>query len=38
MVYGVKDRAEYWEKLGDATHQRLKIMPRLAAPVDYGNY
>ncbi|HTX79146.1 MAG TPA: CoA-transferase [Longilinea sp.] len=37
-VYGVEDRAGYWEKLGDETHRRLQIKPRLAAPVDYGNY
>lgn len=37
-VYGVKDRAEYWEKLGPEVHQTLKVSPRLAAAVDYGNY
>jgi len=37
-VYGVKDRAEYWQKLGPNTHKRLKIASRLAAPVDYGSY
>lgn len=37
-VYGVKDRAEYWEKLGPEVHQSLKVSPRLAAAVDYGNY
>lgn len=37
-VYGVKDRAEYWEKLGKETHERLKVSPRVAASVDYGNY
>jgi glutaconate CoA-transferase subunit A len=37
-VFGVKDRAGYWDKLGEATHHRLQIRPRLAAPVDYGNY
>lgn len=37
-VYGVKDRDAYWQKLGAEVHQRLKITPRLAAPVDYGNY
>jgi glutaconate CoA-transferase, subunit A len=35
-VYGVKDRAEYWDKLGEEVHQRLAIKPRLAAPVNYG--
>ena len=37
-VYGVKDRAEYWQKLGPETHQRLKVESRLSAPVDYGQY
>src|SRR5450756_813892 len=29
-VYGVKDRVEYWDKLGPETHERLKIAPRFA--------
>lgn len=37
-VYGVKDHQEYWEKLGPETHERLKVAPRLAAPVNYGEY
>jgi glutaconate CoA-transferase, subunit A len=37
-VYGVKDRAEYWEKLGPAVHTRLKVASRLSATVDYGRY
>jgi glutaconate CoA-transferase subunit A len=37
-VYGVKDRAEYWAKLGDEVHQRLKIQSRMSVPVDYGKY
>jgi glutaconate CoA-transferase subunit A len=37
-VYGVKDRAEYWEKLGEETHRRLQVKPRFAAPVNYGEY
>ncbi len=37
-VYGVKDRAEYWQKLGDEVHQRLKIGSRPSATVDYGIY
>lgn len=37
-VFGVKDRAEYWEKLGKETHERLKVNPRFAAPVNYGEY
>jgi glutaconate CoA-transferase, subunit A len=37
-VYGVKDRGEYWEKLGFQKHARLKVQSRLSAPVDYGQY
>lgn len=37
-VYGLKDHQEYWEKLGAETHERLKVAPRLAAPVNYGEY
>jgi glutaconate CoA-transferase subunit A len=37
-VYGVKDRDEYWEKLGEETHKRLQVKPRFAAPVNYGEY
>jgi glutaconate CoA-transferase, subunit A len=37
-VYGVKDRAEYWEKLGIEVHRKLKVSSRPSAVVDYGNY
>ena len=37
-VYGIKDREEYWEKLGPEVHKRLKSQPKLSSPVDYGNY
>lgn len=37
-VYGVRDRAEYWEKLGSEVHERLKIASRPSATVDYGKY
>jgi glutaconate CoA-transferase subunit A len=37
-VYSVKDRAQYWEKLGEETHARLKVASRLSAVVDYGQY
>jgi glutaconate CoA-transferase, subunit A len=37
-VFGVKDREEYWKKLGSETHQRLSVKPRFAAPVNYGEY
>ncbi len=37
-VYGVRDRDEYWEKLGSEVHNRLKIDSRPSASVDYGKY
>ena len=37
-VYGVKDRDEYWDKLGKAAHDRLKIKPRMSEAINYGDY
>ena len=37
-VFGVRDRAEYWQKLGDETHSRLQVGQRLSAPVNYGSF
>ncbi len=37
-VYGVQDRQEYWEKLGPAVHERLRVPPLLSQPVNYGRY
>jgi glutaconate CoA-transferase subunit A len=37
-VFGVKNRDEYWRKLGAEVHRRLKVKPRKSVPVDYGNY
>jgi glutaconate CoA-transferase, subunit A len=37
-VYGVKDRAEYWQKLGREVHERLKVKSQISEPVDYGSY
>jgi len=37
-VYGLPDRAAYWEKLGPKVHQRLAPGRRLSEPVDYGDY
>ena len=36
-VYGVKNRAEYWARLGEAAHERLKVKPKWSAPVNYGD-
>jgi glutaconate CoA-transferase subunit A len=37
-VYSVKDADEYWQKLGSETHARLAVKPKLAAPVNFGDY
>jgi glutaconate CoA-transferase subunit A len=37
-VYGVKDRGEYWEKLGAEVHERLAVSENLSVPVNYGRY
>jgi len=37
-VFGVKDRAEYVEKLGIETRERLKVAPLMSTPVNYGAY
>jgi glutaconate CoA-transferase subunit A len=37
-VYGVQDHAEYWDKLGAETHERLQVLPALSDPVNYGKY
>ncbi len=35
-VYGVKDRAEYWQKLG--AQERLKVKPQMSESINYGKY
>jgi len=37
-VYGVRDRAEYWQKLDPETRARLQVTAQPSAPVDYGAY
>jgi len=37
-VYGVKDRREYWQKLGKETHERLKVKARYSKKINYGSY
>jgi glutaconate CoA-transferase subunit A len=37
-VYGVKDRDEYWQKLGADVQERLQVAPRLSEVVNYGQY
>jgi len=37
-VYGVKDRDEYWQKLGAEVHERLRVKPRMSEAINYGEY
>lgn len=37
-VYGVKDRDQYWTKLGTKTHRRLKVKPNYSQRINYGRY
>lgn len=37
-VYGVKDRNEYWEKLGAETHKRLEVKALYSEKINYGSY
>lgn len=37
-VYDVKDRNEYWEKLGAETHKRLEVKERYSEKINYGSY
>lgn len=37
-VYGVKNRNEYWGKLGIETHKRLEVPQLLSQPINYGRY
>ena len=37
-VYGLKDRNEYWEKLGTETHKRLEVKPLYSEKINYGSY
>jgi hypothetical protein len=37
-VYSVKDRNEYWDKLGAETHKRLEVAEHLSQPINYGRY
>jgi len=37
-VYGVKDRNEYWEKLGAETRKRLEVPQQMSQPINYGRY
>jgi glutaconate CoA-transferase subunit A len=37
-VFGVRDREQYWSKLGSARQAALAVEARMSEPVNYGNY
>jgi glutaconate CoA-transferase, subunit A len=37
-VYGVKDRNEYWDKLGAKVQERLQVKARYSERINYGSY
>jgi glutaconate CoA-transferase subunit A len=37
-VYGLKDRNDYWEKLGPETRKRLAVPQQMSEPINYGRY
>src|SRR3989337_3314935 len=37
-VFGVRDRDEYWEKVGPAGHERFQVTTLWSEPVNYGRY
>jgi len=37
-VFGVKDREEYWQKLGAEKHKKLEVPDLMSQPIHYGKY
>ena len=37
-VFSVKDRQDYWQKLGPEAHERLRVKPRFSEKINYGEY
>jgi glutaconate CoA-transferase subunit A len=37
-VYSLKNRDDYWAKLGAETHERLKVRPKWSGQVNYGEF
>jgi glutaconate CoA-transferase subunit A len=37
-VFGVKNREEYWQKLGAEVHERLRVKARMSESINYGEY
>ena len=37
-VIDTKDHDQYWQKLGAAAHERLKVKEKLSTPINYGEF
>lgn len=37
-VFGVKDRAQYWQKMGEEKHKQLAVPAMMSESVNYGRY
>ena len=37
-VWGIQDRDQYWQKLGEEVRARLTVKPRWSQPVNYGQF
>ena len=37
-VYGVSNREEYWRKLGNDVHHKLKVKSSMSKAINYGEY
>src|SRR5512140_1171424 len=37
-VYGVSDREQYWQKLGEEARRRLEVPEQMSQPINYGKY
>jgi len=38
FVYDLQYHAQYWQKLGEETHQRLKVKEKFSSPINYGEF
>lgn len=38
FVFDVQDHSQYWQKLGEATHARLKVKDQFSTPINYGAF
>ena len=38
FIFDTEDHAQYWEKLGEETHERLKVKPKFSTPINYGEF